>query len=316
MAYNTAAYAGDVAGPGQLQDHVADIQASGLTTVILFALHVGRKMTEYPTMQVGDLIYNHFPQNLIVRGGKFKPNNSPAIAAWPAQVARLKQQGSVTKVFVALGGACPPIYDFTTIQNMFNTGQAGTLKDNIVALKNAFTVNGVCAIDGFDFDCEEPDIDLQTFLVFSRLLFGLGFEVTFCPFASISDWQDRMQALWDQGMKVSWWNLQCYSGGSDNPGRLPEWIEALAKVVGKQAAPSYLVPGIAAAGADDAYPDLCPTGQDSVWSTFRGWNNPRLAGGFLWTYDALAAKPTLCGGQNNLAAYVKAINGALGGKSP
>lgn len=117
-------------------------------------------------------------------------------------------------------------------------------------------------------------------------------------------------------MKVSWWNLQCYSGGHSNRDDLSPWIDALAVVVGPQAAPSFLVPGLAVKGVEDTDDGQCPTGPQSIWITFRGWNNPRLAGGFLWKYDALVEHPTLCSGENNLAAYVKAINNALDNKSP
>ena len=154
--YNTAAYFWNEGGPGSIQKHIADIQASGLTTVILIALHVGRKMPEYPDMKIGDLIYNDYPQNLLVTGGKFNPNNSPAIAAWPAQVAQLKQQGSVSKVFISVGGderyRCRTSGPSKTCSRH---SMAGTLKENIAELKAAFTINGVCAIDGFDIDCEE-----------------------------------------------------------------------------------------------------------------------------------------------------------------
>jgi hypothetical protein len=52
-----------------------------------------------------------------------------------------------------------------------------------------------------------------------------------------------------------------------------------------------------------------------VYTTFRGWNNPRLAGGFLWKYDALVKNPMQCEGFNTAQAYVQAINEAMG-KSP
>jgi len=320
MAYNTAAYVWKNGGPGQLQDHVAEIQASGLTTVILFGIHIGQEMDEHPNMKVGDLIYNDYPENLIVSCGKFNPNNCSAIKEWPEQIWLLKQKSSVSRVFITLGGAYPEVKDFDTIQTMFKRHD-DTLEDNIEALKNAFTVNDDCVIDAFDFDNEEPRIDLQTFVSLGELLFGFGFEVTFCPYNdiddgqnnSIPDWQKRMQAFWDEGMKVSWWNLQCYSGGRRNRDNLSPWINALAEVVGSEAASSYLVPGLAVAGVEDVDADerLCPNGSDSFYTTFNGWQKLGLAGGFMWKYDALPQNPTMCSGTNNLANYVKAINEAL-----
>jgi hypothetical protein len=125
MARNTAAYIWNEGGPGSIEKHIADIQASGLRTVILIALHVGRKMSEYPDMKIGDLIYNDYPQNLLVSGGVFNPNKSPAIAAWPKQIAQLKDRGSVSKVFISVGGDERFVYDFRTIQKMFADGMAG-----------------------------------------------------------------------------------------------------------------------------------------------------------------------------------------------
>jgi hypothetical protein len=313
MARNTAAYVWNEGGPGHIANHIADIQASGLTTVILFGIHIGRIMSEHPNMKIGDLIYNDYPQNLLVSDGKFNPNDSPAIAAWPAQVAQLKRQGRVSKIFICIGGDARVVYDFRTIQNMFAAGMTGLLEQNIAVLKAAFTINGICAIDGFDIDCEET-MHPNTIINFSRILFQQGFAVTFCPYTNESWWRVCMEALWKQGMRVSWWNLQCYSGGHNNRDHMLRWINALAAVVGTQAAPSFLLPGLAVKGVEDTSDGQCPTGPQSVSTTFRDWNNPRLAGGFLWKYDALVKHPTLCSGNNNLAGYVKAINDALDDK--
>jgi hypothetical protein len=69
---------------------------------------------------------------LIVSDGKFNPNSDPAIAAWPAQVAKLKSQGSVRNVFISIGGASPPVEDFTTIQKMLaDPALTERLKKNI-----------------------------------------------------------------------------------------------------------------------------------------------------------------------------------------
>ena len=116
-------------------------------------------------MKFGDFIYNNYPDDLIVREGSSMPNpdpdhdkakaNNEAIAEWPAQVAKLKQQGSVRDVFLSVGG--PPGYwpDFANIAKMFAQDDGAQLKRNLVALKDAFTFDGRCVIDGFDIDCEE-----------------------------------------------------------------------------------------------------------------------------------------------------------------
>ena len=312
MPYNSVAYVREAGGPGELETHVTDIQGSGLTTVILIGLHMGWPDKD-PKQKIGDFIYNAFPDNLIVRGGKFNPNGSDAIKGWPAQVAKLKQQASV---FLAVAGV-KPWADFAVIQAMFALGYADTLKQNIVALKEAFTIDGRCAIDGFDIDCEEDYISPETIVRFCNMVFDLGFKVTFCPYdrRKLDWWQDCMQRLWgpDPSRRVSWWNLQCYSGGSDNLNDLQPWIKALSDVVGGDGS-AYLVPGLAVKGEDDVddREQRCPSG---FAARAARWKNPKLGGMFLWRYDPLALEKNqgLCDGPNTLAAYVNAINTGLKG---
>jgi hypothetical protein len=303
---NTVAYCTDALGPSQIANHVAEIQQSGLTTVVLWALHIG--CPDIPGQQYGDLVYNHTGET-IVSAGVFNPLQISAIGAWPGQVAALKQSGSVSKIFISIGGASPPIFDFTTAQTMLNNGQAGVLQENFQALRTAFTVNGSCVIDGFDLDCEE-DVNESTIVQLCQMLFGLGFAVTFCPYTNQPFWQDCMQTLWSQGLKVSWWNLQCYAGGGGNGSYLPSWIANLAAVVGNADAASYLVPGLAVQGSEGD--GQCPTGSGGMEASFAGWQNLGLGGGFLWTYDSTLNNTQPCPGPANLAAYVAAINAGLG----
>jgi hypothetical protein len=328
MPYNSVAYLRESGGPGELEKHIADVQGSGLTTVIVGMLHVGNPddPDKDKAMQFGDFIYNNYPAALIVRDGEFNPDdpektaaNKQAIAKWPEQVARLKQPGSsVRNVFLSVGS--PPDYwpDFANIGKMLAQDNGAQLNKNLVALKEAFTFDGRCVIDGFDIDYEETlDKDgHDTVVQFCEMVFGLGFKVTFCPYqvGDESWWRQCMQSLWDKGMKVSWWNLQCYSGGIGNLHRLEPWIEALGKVVGGDGAP-YLVPGLGVKGVPEK--DLiksdqrCPCGTGGIEDTATSWKNPRLGGAFLWRYEGLADHPEACDNQNKLANYVKAINSGL-----
>jgi hypothetical protein len=305
---NVAIYCWNDFGPGKIKDNIAKLQQSGVTTAILWAVHVGSPNTPKRKQKYGDLIYNDDPPNLFVSQNKFNPGNSPQIAAWPGLVAQLKQGGSsVSKIFLSIGGG-DGVQDFTTIEYMLTHGMTETLIDNLTALRDAFKVNGTCVIDGIDLDCEES-VHQDTIPVFSQILFNLGFEVTFCPY----DYQDRkfwqtcMQKLWDLGLKVSWWNLQCYSGGNFNRTKLPDWISTLAGVVGKDAAPSFLWPGLAVMGSGTN--DQCP---DGICTTFAGWSKLGLGGGWLWRYDDIGKRP--CSVPADLAAYVTAIKKGLSNK--
>jgi hypothetical protein len=328
MPHNSVAYVWNMGGPGELENHLADIQASGLTTVILFGIHLGRPILKFPDLMMGDLLYNDYAAdppkilrgNLLVSRGKFNPNNDPVIAAWPAQVAQLKKHGSVSKVFISIGGASQWVYDFRVIESMYLLDAADVLEANFQALKDAFTFDGACAIDGFDIDNEEG-VSADTIVNFCTMLFEQKFEVTFCPYSGPSVWQDYMQKLLKAGHEVSWWNLQCYAGGSWNlhKDQFQLWIDALDAVGGKKraSAASYLVPGLGVKGVEDLddREQRCPFGSKSFEEIAAGWKNLGLAGVFMWKYDGIAKNPDLCGkGQNNLANYVNAINSGLSKK--
>jgi hypothetical protein len=308
--YETAAYCAGYLGPGSIQTYLPDIQRSGLTTAILWAVHVGQPSD--PGQHYGDLDFND-ADNLFISQGVFNPLNSSAVAAWPQQVAQLKQGSSVGRIFFSIGGG--GVGDFTNIQHMLQNGMTDVLEENFAALKKAFTVGGACVVDGFDLDCEEG-VDESTIVSFSHILFDLGFEVTFCPYGNPSWWQSCMQALWNQGLTVSWWNLQCYAGGNGNGTGLTSWIDSLAAVVGKADAASHLMPGLAVKGSESD--GKCPTGSGSIEATFAGWSGLGLRGGFLWTYDDIVKNggKDLCPGAADLAAYASAITDGLHAASP
>ena len=57
--------------PGEIINATKRIIESGLTTVILGLLHIGRPMKQFPKMVYGDLIYNDYDISLLVSEGKF-----------------------------------------------------------------------------------------------------------------------------------------------------------------------------------------------------------------------------------------------------
>ena len=71
------------------------------------------------------------------------------------------------------------------------------------------------AIDGIDMDCEET-YDLPSFVAFSKMLAGMGFNLTFCPYDTnqMNFWTTALVQI-EQAYPdvVKWWNLQCYDGG-------------------------------------------------------------------------------------------------------
>ena len=310
---DVAAYCLGKLGPGQIQNYLWYIQHSGLTIPILSFLHIGRPCIA--GQNYGDLIYNTYPDDLLFSNGVFNPQNRPEIAAWPKQVAQLKRNSSVKKIFLSIGGQGEDnIFDFRTIEYMLNNRLGGVLEQNFFMLRQLFvTDNGDYAIDGIDLDCEE-DVDASTIVSFSRMLFELGFEVTFSPYEYPDLWLDYMQQLWSEGHKVSWWNVQCFDGGKPNRDKIRMWNNTLAQVVKKDAG-SYLMPGLAAQGAVNGQ---CPTGAGSIEETFSRWRDLELGlrGGFLWNYDVIndnSNKP-LCGATPvDLTEYVQAVTRGLTG---
>ena len=310
---DVAAYCLGKLGPGQIENNLWSVQHSGLTIPILSFLHIGR--TEIEGQNYGDLIYNGYPDNLLFRNGVFNPLNRPEIAAWPKQVAQLKQNSSVRKIFFSIGGQGDDnIRDFRTIEYMLKNGLGGVLEQNFFMLRQLFlTDNGDYAIDGIDLDCEE-EVDASTIVSFSRMLFELGFEVTFSPYEGQERWRGYMQELWNQGHKVSWWNVQCFDGGRPNRDKIRSWNNAIGEVV-KDDAGSYMMLGLAAYGETDGQ---CPTGGGGIEDTFSRWRDLELGlrGGFLWNYDAINdnSGKVVCGTTPvDLLNYVQAVNRGLTG---
>ena len=321
---NVAAYCSGDFGPGINKTVIADTQQSGITTVILWSMHLGRAgnvneglCTSIPGQFWGELVFNDGDIR-ITNGDIFNPNNDPLIAAWPGEISQLKQNGSsVDKIFISIGGDDQHVCDFRTIEYMLDNNMRDLLKNNFATLRTAFTVDGKCLINGFDLDNEE-NIKASTITDFSEMLFNLGFEVTFCPFSGPGDWQGYMQTLWDKGHRVSWWNLQCYSGGNNNLQNLQPWIDALSAVVGDGQGASYLVAGLAAQGATDSYPQLCPDGpseeskKNGFCESLAAVSERGVAGGFMWTYDSILSNKTSCSDSiPTVTDYVKAIRDGL-----
>lgn len=307
---NAVSYCWVELGPGRIQRHIPEIRNSGLDTIVLWALHIGG-FPGNDGQQWGDLYFNDPP--VFVRQGRFNPDNRQELADWPGQVAQLKGGAQPRKVFFSIGGASDWVWDFRAIEYMLKNGMRETLKNSFVELRRAFTINGVCAIDGFDIDNEEP-VEDSTIVDFCTMLFELEFEVTFCPYDDPATWQRYMQTLRNKGHYVSWWNVQFYAGGHNNLDHPQPWIDALAAVVKPDPGAAYLVAGLAVKGATDtgrSDDQRCP---DDMCATFARLPSG-LAGGFLWHYDFLLSNTTPCSGTVPLLhQYLEAIRFGLTGR--
>jgi hypothetical protein len=253
--------------PTNLPATIADLKASGFTTVVEWGLQLSAE-TSGPT--VGDLQLNE----VIVSNGKYVGDPS-----WPAALAGLMEgQTSVNRlVFSVLG------YEegtFPTIQRLIQeqgTGPDSILYRNFAALKAA-----IPTIAGIDLD-DETLYDVSTTVAFSLMLGAIGFEITFCPFGDPDFWVECLARIEAEAPGlVTGFNLQCYSGGT---GQQPAaWAHAISDRLGwpLQRGAAYVVPGLWCRHGDGCSEGSCPT---EVFHAFQAWQSVGIQGGFIWLYD-------------------------------
>jgi hypothetical protein len=283
-APNIALYAGGPLGPGEITQNLAATQQAGWTTIILGLFHIGRPQIQ--GQSYGDLIFN---DSLTISQGKYL-----AASTWPGQIAQLKQGGSaVTKIYASVGGG-KGIEDYQSIQAIYqsngNSFSGTMLETNLQVLKNTFP-----AIEGIDMDCED-NYDQASFVAFCEMVIGLGFDVTFCPYASseMTFWMASLAQI-EKGNPgaVKWWNLQCYDGGQGNDPK--DWGAAITAALPSFSTDRYIL-------ASDWTEDS-PSQVTSLLSGFAA--EACLGGGFIWDMDGIL------NGGSSMADYVKAISAGL-----
>jgi hypothetical protein len=281
---NIALYAGGPLGPSEIGQNLAATQQAGWTTIILSLFHIGRP--EVSGQNYGDIIFN---DSMTVSQGEYVADPS-----WPDNVARLKQDGSsVTQIYASVGGG-GPVQDYQTIQKIYqdngNSFSGTMLESNFQVLRQRFP-----AIDGIDLDCED-NYDQASFVAFCQMLIGLGFDLTFCPYAGweMSFWTGSLAQIEEQQPgAVKWWNLQCYDGGSGNDPK--NWADAITT-----ATPAFPTDGFIVAGD---WNEDSPSQVTSLFSTFAG--EACLGGGFIWNMDGIL------GGGSTMEGYVNAIKSGI-----
>lgn len=350
-AQHTAMYAGGPMGPTDIAKNLSSFEASGFNTLILSLFHIGR--FDAPSLAgVGDIIFNGPPT--VVHDGQYQLDGT-----WEENLAQLKSSGKVEKIFCSIGGASNVIFDFRTIQDLvvgptdsdpyphyttggdkpnpyitYGTGRDSTLYKNFAALRA-----NLPSVDGIDLDNEEvppsmtPDVRSRfadAMDQFTKMLIGIGFEITFCPF-NVDDmgfWNSAFETIYEYNKEaVQWWNLQCYSGGASNDPS--EWVSSLYDQMKAKYpdfdANKYIVPGLAARYYntwDQQWEGDCPA---SLCSRFSGWaSEANLPGGFIWNYDAIldtvanrnAHGGCGCTGSVDLGAYGTAMIDGLNKRCP
>lgn len=310
---NIAMYAGNTLGPSKIAQNRKPARQAGWTTIILGLFHIG-----YPPRYAEAEIF--FNDTSIIKGGsdagKFNTGFDPA---WPGEIARLKQNSRITKIYASIGGG-GDVVDFGTIKNIFednnNSFSRTPLETNLQLIKDTFD-----AVDGIDMDCEDI-YDQPSFTAFCEMVAGMGFGITFCPYDELqmTFWARSLKAL-EAGKKtkgaVKWWNLQCYDGGSGNDPKT--WAKAIARQM-----PKFTTDGFILAGDWNRFYD-----SDPDWLKWRGHcpsdvkrqlsGFSKLGGGFLWSMDSILEEgPKIegCGRVVGMTDYAAAIREATQAIAP
>jgi hypothetical protein len=310
---NIALYAGARLRPQDIMKEMNFMRTDGFSTIILNMFHIGNPAVKAGT-QLGDIIFNN-DDPIVIRDGKY-------IAApdWPGHITELKGLGSkVTQLYACFGGAPPWVHDFATIKKIYNDNNnsfSGTqLEKNCEVFRATFP-----AIDGIDMDCEET-YDPPSFVDFCKMLTGMDFHITFCPYTMTEFWTKALvQIEKAHPHVVKWWNLQCYDGGGGNNPQ--DWADAIAKASPGHPTEGYIVPGdwVRFYDPDTAsWAGDCPNAMKELFSGFP--KQSCVGGGFIWSLDLVRdsenrtpSQGNGCGGNVPILAtdYIKAIKQGLG----
>jgi len=137
------------------------------------------------------------------------------------------------------------------------------------------------AIDGIDLDMES-EYDQSTIVGFTKMLFDLGFKVSFCPYTHPTFWTRCLAQLCNipkYSDAVVGFNLQCYGGGAGNqPGQWAQWIQE--QIPKFPHAKAFVIPGDwcrQSNGVGDSPADMKVK--------FRQYKAQGAQSGFLWNLD-------------------------------
>lgn len=236
------------------------LKTSGFSSVTACHLHVD---------PMGDLTYNDC---LIISGSSYIGD-----VGWPNRIGELKKNSTVERVTFSLGGYRSN--DFYSIKKLIQsqgTGPGSVLYNNFRTLKSM-----IPHIDAIEID-DEDLYDRQTIVDFTRMLHGLGYEVTFSIYGAASFWIDTLYELhYETPGIVSGFQLQCYSGGAgNNPGG---WIKAIEERMGSGFdARSFVKPGLRTRHGKHCLEGQCP---ERVGQQFTYWRSLQLTGGWIYLYD-------------------------------
>ena len=276
--FTLAAFAQGITYPGSnLVAATPIIQQSGWNTIIFGLFHIGR--INHPPQIAGDIYFN---DTLIISQGRYVGDPS-----WPNAISKLKG-GSVTTLLASFGGAKGWVFDFTTIQSIYesnhNSFDGTNLQTNLAEFSRIFFP----AITTIDMD-NEDNYDVPSFVAFCEMLIKMAFTITFCPFERDDFWTGSLVQLEKNNPQaVLWWNLQCYAGGEPNDPKT--WAAYI-----QTALPGFNIDRYILASDWTRFWDTnqqlwngdCPATMQSWLARFKGDGDSCIGGAFIWTMDQI-----------------------------
>jgi hypothetical protein len=283
------------------QEVANELATSGFTSIMLWTVGV-----VYPG---GDVYFNGTPDSQplsprLASNGSWDPDGYYS-SYLPDCLSTLKGSGQVKQVLFSIG--CGAGTDWANISKLL-----GSDPQSSVIVQNLLAIHDNLDIDGYDFDDEEVPLEATggAITTLTGILAKAGMTVTWCPYTNLSTWASLLSDVYtanNNTQLVSWWNLQCYAGGTGN--QPMEWANAITSTAGQ---PTGLDAAQAQAFVIPGYDP--PTAFGIALSSLSGANpfsqgstDSPLPGAFLWQ------APSIFGAGLKATAFPTVIMEATGG---
>lgn len=298
-------YAGDALGPTNIAANASATKAAGWSQIILTHLHVQKLELDFNAAT--------FFQN---------GNVAPQFSTWQKALAELKNNSSINKIYMSLGG--PGATDFTTLESVykpFGGGYGGTvIEANLKALRAQFP-----AVDGIEMNIQElKAMDMYPYFVdFCKMLIKLNFEVSFAPYGAADSRQfDYYTSALNQVQLgnfdirlVQRMNLQNFHPDGCAPAYV--WLSAIESQNSGLSTTDLLTVGCEARNNQNGitWRGSCPDTVQSIISQNAEVNPFSIGGGAIWNFDNIQQTSSGqgdCIGTATMPDYVRAINAGIG----
>lgn len=284
--------------PTQNRKYLGQLQTSAFNLMMLFTLHVDAHF---------DLAWSSTP---IASNGAITNEWTGMQEPKLPDLVRGLRQGGFDTILFSVGSA--DVSDWHNIQ----TALEGTADDWDHLQKNFRAVADWLQIDGFDIDCEEPDILPRTIAAAAAMLAPLGAKniITCAPYGdqtSLDWWLSCMEVIVNRNGRqlVDWWNVQDYGWAAADPRQWLAGVEKQQDAIGVKDPAAFIRPGFAATGADGDRPGRTPRQMQDVLD---GLVDLQLTGSFVWNARTIldAVSPPAPAPR----AYAEALRNGLDGR--